>query len=406
MELILTQIASSHTAYLLACLDKWELDDLILFITEVISVGMFCECGFLEPRLANAYTSALPYGRHPLGPCIAFIADLAAQNETTYEAAILSKFLDLVLLTAARPPPGSLDSEDQQAPHCAFAVLSAPPCDLYDFWRLNLEQYWVVEHEHDPSLGDVVRHIDKTSPATWLILEAHFLQREAPRMLRLTTPLKYPMYTGRSAADENYPSFKDFSLTTSTPVFTRQEILDTGVVSSAALWHFLRCVALGGDVHGLMAAHLKDLSHRSRVSLFSRMIYRLLHNTRESRSAPVRDLCARVGGRHRLNTVLTRFLLSLAQSHLELKYALVDAVLVLVIPLLVPEMKSWAVHEDLFRRSHFFPALKLRPSYSKATLRLFGVMREGALASVIGPGEPGSRRSCEIAEVLEPIFNG
>ncbi|KAJ7152424.1 hypothetical protein C8R46DRAFT_1121210 [Mycena filopes] len=223
-------------------------------------------------------------------------------------------------------------------------------------------------------------------------------------MLRLTTPLKYPMYTGRSAADENYPSFKDFSLTTSTPVFTKQEILDTGVVSSAALWHFLRCVALGGDVHGLMAAHLKDLSHRSRVSLFSRMIYRLLHNTRESRSAPVRDLCARVGGRHRLNTILTRFLLDLAHSDEGCKYALVDAVLVLVIPLLVPEMKSWAVHEDLFRRSHFFPALKLRPSYSKATLRLFGVMREGALASVIG--EPGSKGSCEIAEVLEPIFNG
>ncbi|KAJ7744161.1 hypothetical protein B0H16DRAFT_1889739 [Mycena metata] len=399
MELILTQIASSHTAYLIACLSNWLLDDLILLISELMSVSMFCRYGFLEPRLAQAYTVALPGGRHPLGPCIAFLSELAAQNETTYEATIASKFLDLVLLSASR------QYGDPDASHSllrAFGVLSTPPWELNDFWKINLEQYWAFEQP--PSLEDVVRHIDETSPKTWLIVEAHFLQREAPNMLQLATSYKYPLHQGRSVADVNYPSLKDFSLSHAAPPFFMQEVLDAGATSSGALWHFFRCVSLGGDVHALMIEHLIHRSLRTKVSLFSRIIYYLLHNTRESRSAQMRDLCARIGGPQKLNSIITTFLFDLTESDPSSKYALIDAVIVLVIPLLTPEMKSWAVHEDLFRRSHFFPSLKLRPSYSKATLKLFGVIRENVLASVIG--EPGSRCSREIADVLEPIFNG
>ncbi|KAJ7038699.1 hypothetical protein C8F04DRAFT_1179379 [Mycena alexandri] len=395
MELILIQIASSHTAYLIACLSNWLLDDLILLITELMSV----KSSFLEPRLANVYRSSLPDGHHSLGPCIAFISELAAQNETTYEATILSKFLDLVLLSASRQDG---DHDDCQPFLRAFDVLSAPPWELNDFWRINLEQYWAFEEP--PSLADVVQHIDRTSPTTWLIVEAHFLRREAPNMLRLATPDKYPMNQGRSVADVNYPSLKDFSLTSAAPAFLMQEVLDTGATSSCALWHFFRCIVLGGDVHALMTEHLAHRSLRSKVSLFSRMIYYLLHNTRESRSAQMRILCGRIGGPRKLNSIITAFLFDLTESDPPSKYALIDAVIVLIIPLLTPEMKSWAVHEDLFRRSHFFPSLKLRPSYSKATLKLFGVIRNNLLASVIG--EPGSRSSREIADVLEPIFNG
>jgi hypothetical protein len=124
----------------------------------------------------------------------------------------------------------------------------------------------------------------------------------------------------------------------------------------------------------------------------------------EARSREMRDLCALVGGRQRLNSVLTKFLLDLTRFDQLSKYAVLDAVVTLVIPLLVPEMKSWAIHEDLFRRSHFFPSLKLRPSYSKTTLSLFSVIRENMLSSVIG--QPGLRSSQQIADVLEPIFNG
>ncbi|KAJ7111227.1 hypothetical protein C8R44DRAFT_883054 [Mycena epipterygia] len=397
MEMILTQIACARTTYIINSVSKWLLDDLILLITEIMSVGMFCRSGFLEPRLTDAYLSALPRGRHPLEPCISFISELARQNETTFEAAILSKFLDMVLLSASQKR--TISAED--VCRSAFEVLSAPPWELHEFWKINLEQYWPFDHP--PSLEDAVQHINKTSPATWLILEAHFLQREARTMLELATPRKYPMHTGRSVADVTYPRMKDFTLSSVSPAFQMQEVRDSGVASSSALWHFMRCVALGADVHGLMGDHLTTQSHRSKVSLFSRIIYLLVPNTRESRLKEMQILCARLGGRKRLVHVVSKFLLDLADSDDHSKHALLDAVITLVVPFLVPEMKPTAIFEDLYSRSHLFPSIKRPPSYSKTTLALFSVIRENRLASVIG--EPGSTSSQEIAEVLEPIFN-
>jgi hypothetical protein len=168
-----------------------------------------------------------------------------------------------------------------------------------------------------------------------------------------------------------------------------------------------------------MVDHLLDLSHRKKVAMFSRIIYWLIPNTcvwpslhlpaaniparQESRSEEMRHLCALVGGKPQFNNVLTQFLLDLGTDQLS-KDALLDAVILLVIPLLIPDMRSWAIYEDLFRRSHFFPSLKRRPSYSKETLGLFSIIRENRLASVIG--KPGSQSSQQIADVFEPIFNG
>ncbi|KAJ7660871.1 Alpha/Beta hydrolase protein [Mycena polygramma] len=396
MELVLNQIASGHTAYLVNCLSRsWLLDDLILLITEVM---------FMEPSLVKAFISALPEGRHPLGPCVIFIAELAQQNETTFEAAVLSKFFELLLLSASRKNIGFRRGFNRDEYHnlsSAFAILSAFPKELHELWTITLEQYW--PSADSPSLEAVVSHIDKTSPTTWHILQAHFLQREAPKLLQLLTPGKYPMHGGRSVADVAYPQLKDFSLSSVVPVVHLQDAVDSGLAASYALWHFIRCLALGGDVHTLMSDHLVNLSHRDKVSLFSRLSYFLLPNTRESSSSAMRHLCTLIGGREQLNNVLTKFLLGLTHSNQESKYALLDAVIVLVIPLLIPEMKSWAIHEDLFRRSHYFPSLKLEPSYSKATLALFAIIRENMLSSVIG--QPGSRISQQIADVLEPLFN-
>ncbi|KAJ7320717.1 hypothetical protein DFH08DRAFT_890073 [Mycena albidolilacea] len=370
MELILNQIAFTQTTYMIHCLSKWILDDLILLMTEIISVSLFCESGFIEPRLVNAYLSALPKGSQPLEPCIAFIAELAQQNGTAFEAAILSKFLELVLLTASRKSATfrrGFDPERQPSLSWAFNILTAPPTELQEFWNITWEQYWPFDSP--PLLDDVVRHINKTSPSTWLTFFGKKLQ----------------------------------------PSFDWQDMLDSGVTASCALWHLIRCIALGGDMHKLMVDHLLDLSRWGKVSMFSRIIYWLIPNTRESRSEEMRHLCALVGGRPQFNNVLTQFLLDLGADQLS-KDALLDAVILLIIPLLIPDIRSWAIHEDVFRRSHFFPSLKLRPSYSKETLGLFSIIRENrlafslVLAFVIG--QPYSQSSQQIADVLEPIFNG
>ncbi|KAJ7658001.1 hypothetical protein B0H14DRAFT_3078127 [Mycena olivaceomarginata] len=339
MELILNQIASTQTTYLIHCLSKWFLDDLILLMTEIISVSLFCESGFIEPRLVNTYLSALPEGSQPLEPCIAFIAELAQENGTTFEAAIFSKFLELS--TTFRR---GFDPERQPSLSWAFNILTAPPTELQEFCNITWEQYWPFDSP--PLLDDVVRHINKTSPSTWLTLEAHFLRQEAPTLLRLVTPA--------SQLRVRYG-------------------------------HLIRCVALGGDVHTLMVDHLLDLSHRNKVSMFSRIITGL------SLTRP------------QFNNVLTQFLLDLGR-----RPAVQRCTAGRSDPPRHPaphsRHESWAIHEDLFRRSHFFPSLKLRPSYSKETLGLFSIIRENRLASVIG--QPGSQSSQQIADVLEPIVNG
>ncbi|KAF7367717.1 hypothetical protein MSAN_00835500 [Mycena sanguinolenta] len=150
MELILTQISSGHTTYLIHSLSKWLLEDIILLVKEIVSTSMFSKCGFMEPSLVNAYVGALPESTHPLVPCIEFIAKLAQQNDTTFEAAIHSKFLDLVLLTASRNRD-AFDREHHSSSALAFATLSAPPLELQELWNIELEQYWPFKYTLLPS---------------------------------------------------------------------------------------------------------------------------------------------------------------------------------------------------------------------------------------------------------------
>ncbi|KAJ7695622.1 hypothetical protein B0H14DRAFT_3658442 [Mycena olivaceomarginata] len=149
MELILNQIASTQTTYLIHCLSKWPLDDLILLMTEIMSVSLFCESGFIEPHLANAYVPALPEGSQPLEPCIAFIAELAQQNRMTFEAAILSKFLELGILTASRKITTfrrGFDPERQPSLSWAFNILTAPP-------------YWAFVTVHIINIGFITNFL-------------------------------------------------------------------------------------------------------------------------------------------------------------------------------------------------------------------------------------------------------
>jgi len=326
-----------------------------------------------------------------------FLTEIVRQNETAFEAAVLSRFLDFLLLTASQNhlmiKHHDLDTEGGRALSSAFSALGASPLD--ELWIGSLEQFWPFDHP--PSLEDVVLHINKTSPEIWLRIEAHFLQREAPRMLEQATPPKCPMHTGRSVADVTYPQMHNFTLSSATPGLPLQEVLAAGFAASRALWHFICCVALGGDVLALTAEHLRYQSHRNKVSLFSRIIYLFIPDTRDWSSREMRDLRARIGGQDCLQTVLTRFLLDLAQDS-ACRHALLDAVITLIIPRLTPEMDPAAIHDDLYRRSNYFPSVKRPPTYSKRTRQLFGVIRENHLADVVG------QSSRQIAGVLEPIF--
>ncbi|KAJ6501773.1 hypothetical protein DFH09DRAFT_1102416 [Mycena vulgaris] len=248
----------------------------------------------------------------------------------------------------------------------AFALLSTPPPELSDLWMETLERYWPLPHT--PSLEGVVEHINRTSPNTWLILAGRFLQREAQRLVELAMPLElkdelYPRWTGRDL---------------------KIQLPGLNAVSYHALWSFLRCLAFGGDVTGIMSDYLRHSPRRFKVSFLSQMMNFLLPNTTEALSKDMKTLCTLIGNRQRLTDTLTNFLLTLVASDDEFKLAVLDASIITIIPLLTPEINSWAIYEDVFRRSHFFPSIKRRHSYSKQTLGPFSIIRANALASVVG----------------------
>ncbi|KAJ7669061.1 hypothetical protein B0H17DRAFT_1183887, partial [Mycena rosella] len=280
MELILKQIALMRTAYFIHCLSKWSLDDLIALISEVMSICILCDRGFREHRLAAAYASALPPGHHPLDPCLSFISELVRQNRTTFEAAVLSKFPELVLLSSCgrhRHTVAEPDEEERLDFTCAsaFTILSTPDPQLHEIWRTSLDQYWPFYRP--PSLRDVVGHISTVSPDTWLVLEAHFLQQELDHFLELAMPGKFPSFSGGSA----------YTTSLGNRAIKFSEILDAGNISSwHALGYLIRCVVLGGDITGILLEHIHRRSHRSRVSLFSRIIFFLLPNTSVIQSNP------------------------------------------------------------------------------------------------------------------------
>ncbi|KAJ6509646.1 hypothetical protein DFH09DRAFT_1100702 [Mycena vulgaris] len=247
----------------------------------------------------------------------------------------------------------------------AFALLSTPPPELSDLWMETLERYWPLPHT--PSLEGVVEHINRTSPNTWLILAGRFLQREAQRLVELAMPLElkdelYPRWTGRDL---------------------KIQLPGLNAVSYHALWSFLRCLAFGGDVTGIMSDYLRHSPRRFKVSFLSQMMNFLLPNTTEALK-DMKTLCTLIGNRQRLTDTLTNFLLTLVASDDEFKLAVLDASIITIIPLLTQEINSWAIYEDVFRRSHFFPSIKRRHSYSKQTLGLFSIIRANALASVVG----------------------
>jgi hypothetical protein len=257
----------------------------------------------MEPRLAAAYTSSLQTGLHPYIPCISFVSALSRKNDTTYEAVISTRFLDMLLL-ASNKYGKSQKRESRQLESlslilgAAFHVLqiSARSPLKSDLWDNALDQYWPFGKPRPASLNDVVQQINTSSPQTWCILEAEFLQHEVPNILVMLTPEKCPMHGGRSIGDEAYPRMKNLTLETVHPplsllvlqqitysdlIYTlnSDDILEVGIMSSHALWHLMRCVALGGQVQDLMTDFLSHQSHKVRVSLLSRIIYLLIPDT-------------------------------------------------------------------------------------------------------------------------------
>ncbi|KAJ7194933.1 hypothetical protein GGX14DRAFT_404292 [Mycena pura] len=393
MELVLIQVASLQTDYLVNCLSRWPLGDLVLLMMELMSVALFYESGFLEPRLANAYISALPQGHHPLLPPIVFIVKLMKRDETAFEAALSSKFLDFLLLAASQKRLRAChkSAEDHTTLGSAFAVLSAPPKNLCSLWKISLEQFL----NHSPSLHDAVQHISETSPETWFMLEAHFLQREVPRLLYLASLPKYHLYNEKGLLRNMPGGLHSLPEVSTYNMYDLRKELNPAAFS--ALYHLMYCVAFKGDVLRHMQDYLRRQSHCTKVSIFAQIMP-------ESLSQGMQELYAHAGGHQRLQTLTTKLLLDLAARDDSYKHAVLDAVVTLLITVLIPEMSPTAIHDDLYRRGHFFPSTKRRPSYSKRTLQLFGIIRENRLASVIF--QPGSRTSCQVAEVLEPIFNG
>jgi hypothetical protein len=59
MALILSQVGSLRTGQLIDRLSFWPVDDLVILVSEVLSICMFCDSGFVEISLPSGETDKI-----------------------------------------------------------------------------------------------------------------------------------------------------------------------------------------------------------------------------------------------------------------------------------------------------------------------------------------------------------
>lgn len=231
--MLLAQIASRRTQHLIRSLLKWPVEDLVAFLSEVLSISRFSKersvfCtysysylisvdSFLDRRLADAYLSALIDEPHPCLPVIAFVTHVARLTDNAFIAVLGAGFLESILWLYNRalypPHRGEYNIRSRNAVACAcnlaFSGLNRPPEDLQLLWDSRLQQFWLAE-EPPSSLPELIKHINTHDPATWTVLEARFLERQVDGILKVVNSC--PLYPGRSIVDDVYPRAKDFVL--------------------------------------------------------------------------------------------------------------------------------------------------------------------------------------------------
>ncbi|KAJ7055635.1 hypothetical protein C8F01DRAFT_1087933 [Mycena amicta] len=352
------QISISRTTHTVKCLSEWSLDGLHQLVAEIISVSLFCQNGFLEPRLCRAHSSR-GSGLHSHLPAVAFISELMQSSETAYEAVLLAGFLEFVLLISWSHSPAleDLTRKEQAVISRTYSSLATPPTRLAGLWEHCLSPYSSLEQY--TSVPSLLRRIRQTDPdnlkmfkikAKFLLLELHsiFAVTVPPKRLRLFDG-ELEGILGHLVAD---PITKCAELNER---YSQKQLMG---ISSPVI-----CISVGVDVLPAMLAHFRPLSFRTKVYFLSGFIYLLLPASCQTSSSKFPDPKDRIGPPGNMSQALLDFL-----------FAVVE-------------------HSD----ENFMVALKHRPAHSKWTLKLLEVVKERKLASMM---------TTEIADIIEPLIVG
>ncbi|KAJ7055614.1 hypothetical protein C8F01DRAFT_1158742 [Mycena amicta] len=394
MELILGQISSFQTRHIVAVLSEWLVDDLILLISEVMAVSLFCRAGLLDDRLSVAYLASTSKERQSHGPTVAFIGALIKSSQAAFEAALLAGFLDF-LLFASVPRGLQTSEEDKEIFESAYSTVSCPPPHLSSIWTECTAGIWTRARK--PSLSDLHRKVSEHGCEKMREIHARFLYMVFPRILQKAIPPHSGLSENWGVRASSYNDGKP-----SEDQLRPRAVVEPDINQLRALKHFASSVSLGCNVLEPTLERLRGKTHRTKC-IFFYYLSSLLLPAKHGKSAPAihhsLDSQFPTPNRH---VRLINFMLDVASCGREFREAILDGVLTLLVPKLVEESDPSAIYSNLYCRRNFCAHFKRRPSYSVCTLELLAMVKQGGLASVINPAN--SQASREIAEIFQPLL--
>ncbi|TFK38742.1 hypothetical protein BDQ12DRAFT_683255 [Crucibulum laeve] len=401
LRCILLQIATRQTVHLVNGLLHLQVDELMQILAEIMVLCMLPN-SHLESSLKSSYLEAIESKdrAQPIGPCVDFMCKLAHVNKNTFSAVLDAGLLELILWRSHRESELShyttySNSSETLVCSSSFDLLASSSPDLQQIWKERVSRFW-PDTKKNPSLENILDHVNYSSPQTWCKIEAQFLECQIHSMLDAL--LELPLL-GRTIADDTYPLLKHLS-----PAFhqtVQPSIKKQVVATKEALWSFLRCVAFGGHVKDIVRDHLLQRTHKHKVMILSRIIYMLIPNTPDSQGREMLGISKAIQDSIPPSTFFTQFLTDIASSHRPLLDALLDAAITVILPLVRYDMKVWKIFDDLFRRANYFPSICRRKTYGKSTKKMLAIIESSGLRDVI---QDDTERSREICSALEPIF--
>ncbi|KAJ7115267.1 hypothetical protein C8R44DRAFT_739861 [Mycena epipterygia] len=348
MQIILAQIAGKQTLHLRGSISRWEIehDELVPFLSEIVGVALFAKRG-----------SALPEDWHPWAPCIAFLAGVAQLNEQSFHAVLSARFLETILWAlGAQMQWKNYDKILETVCNDAFNIVSAPPTAECILW--------------DPPTS-LMRLADSiTRQKTWPVVERRLLEMHVPAMLKLL----------------EHPSVDHPVLHSNSVYFFGGDLRDeaySSARSTSVVLNFLRCLGLGGDVHTETVDYISHLAYPKQVGALAHTIRHLIAQSCVNSSAVGKSMVLFTSDTPEMPNTIVRCLVHIAWALQSGEDALLDAALLVVIPLVTAPWDASKICEEVYRRMHFRPGQKSRPPYQNHTFGLLNEIQKSGLGGVV-----------------------
>ncbi|KAJ7887306.1 hypothetical protein B0H14DRAFT_3127662 [Mycena olivaceomarginata] len=386
MEIIVAQIATEQTRHLRMSISKWEVDseELGAFLAEITGVALFSNRGCCETELVQVYTATLAKNLHPWSAFLSFISQLAQMSKNTFPIAIHAQLLEILIWVSGRQKRG-LTQDTRVEAYCnvAFAILSTCPTNEQDdLLTEKISRYCSDPDERPTSLAQLIQYL--TLQEQWLAVERRLLEKHVHAMLN---------NLGSWPTSDLGEIFRGSQ--------TGVPRLADAPPSLPSIRNLVWCIGIGGDVQRETADYLSILPHQRMVFVLDRILRDMTIQFLVEPATPYSNLTRTP----QFTTHVVQFLLGISQISASIKAAVMDAVILNILPFLEPLWKPWQIYEEIQQRARaqIIRGQRICPPYSALILTLLYSVQSNGLCNVVGSDTATIEEKRNLGQLLEPI---